>query len=392
ISLRKWSYYLHHLLLFPPDSAYKLACYFTNWEQYRPQPATFTPANVDPSLCTHLIYAFADLKDNQLTTKEPNDEILYRQLNDLKDRNNALLTLLAVGGGIFENTKFTIMVSSPENRRKFIRTTKHFLRLHKFDGLELDWEYPGFRGRAPEEKHQFTILIQVRNGKYIDFHQRRPRLLLSAAVSSNKYIVDAGYEIAELGKSLDLINVMTYDFHGSWAPVTGHNSPLHKGLETYDPVPFYNCEYAMKYWKDNGAPAEKLLMGFPTYGRTFRLTSSNTGVGAPASGGGTPGNYTKTSGVLAYYEVCGFLQGATKEWIEEQEVPYAFKDEDWVGYDDEKSFQLKVQFLKREKYGGAMIWTLGMDDFSGMFCGEGAYVLVNKLKDILENGDNNEDD
>lgn len=28
---------------------------------------------------------------------------------------------------------------------------------------------------------------------------------------------------------LDFINVMTYDFHGSWEGVTGHNSPLFKG-------------------------------------------------------------------------------------------------------------------------------------------------------------------
>lgn len=59
----------------------------------------------------------------------------------------------------------------------------------------------------------------------------------------------------------------------------------------------------MKYWHDNGVPAEKLMMGFPTYARTFTLSSTNTGVGAPASAGGLPGAYTKQAGVLAYYEV-----------------------------------------------------------------------------------------
>lgn len=59
----------------------------------------------------------------------------------------------------------------------------------------------------------------------------------------------------------------------------------------------------MKYWNDSGAPSEKLMMGYPTYARTFRLSSTNTNVGAPASGGGSPGVYTKDSGVLAYYEV-----------------------------------------------------------------------------------------
>lgn len=40
--------------------------------------------------------------------------------------------------------------------------------------------------------------------------------------------------------------------------------------------------------------------------------------------------------------MCAFLHGATKAWIEEQKVPYAFKEGEWVGYDNEESFQLKV--------------------------------------------------
>lgn len=60
----------------------------------------------------------------------------------------------------------------------------------------------------------------------------------------------------------------------------------------------------MNYWKNNGAPAQKLLVGFPTYGKTFTLQNpSNTGVGAPSSGPGPAGPYTREAGLLAYYEV-----------------------------------------------------------------------------------------
>lgn len=38
-------------------------CYYTNWAQYRPDPAKFFPGNVDPYLCTHLIFAFAVIDD-----------------------------------------------------------------------------------------------------------------------------------------------------------------------------------------------------------------------------------------------------------------------------------------------------------------------------------------
>lgn len=44
-------------------------------------------------------------------------------------------------------------------------------------------------------------------------------------------------------------------------------------------------------------------MGFATYGRTFRLTSSENGVGAPASGPASAGSYTREAGFWSYYEV-----------------------------------------------------------------------------------------
>jgi chitinase len=51
-------------------------------------------------------------------------------------------------------------------------------------------------------------------------------------------------------------------------------------------------------------PKEKISMGLATYGRTYTLVnSSNTGIGAPSSGAGEPGKYTREAGFLSYYEV-----------------------------------------------------------------------------------------
>jgi hypothetical protein len=79
---------------------YKKVCYVTNWSQYRKYPAQFVPENVDPFLCTHLIYAFAYIDNVTLTVRtiEENDEEMYRRINDLKYKNPKLKTMLAIGG------------------------------------------------------------------------------------------------------------------------------------------------------------------------------------------------------------------------------------------------------------------------------------------------------
>lgn len=59
----------------------------------------------------------------------------------------------------------------------------------------------------------------------------------------------------------------------------------------------------MKYWRDQGAPLEKLMIGFATYGRTFRLSTANNGVGASASGAASAGPFTREAGFWCYYEV-----------------------------------------------------------------------------------------
>lgn len=261
----------------------RVVCYYTNWSQYRDGAAKFFPENIDPNLCTNIIYAFAKLENNQLAPFEWNDDStdwskgLYARAMDLKLKNPSLKISLAVGGWNMGVDPFKALVATDALIDSFVTSSVAFLKARNFDGLDLDWEYPDASMKA-----RFTVLVQKLSTAF-----KQNSLLLSAAIGAGKVTIDNGYDIPAISQYLDFINLMTYDFHGSWDTVTGFNAPLYARPSDQDMT--FNVDYAARYVVGLGCPKAKLNVGLGTYGRSFTLSTSSNSVGAPISAGGAAG-------------------------------------------------------------------------------------------------------
>ena len=366
----------------------RIVCYYTNWSYKRPGPGKFGPEHLDPNLCTHIIYAFYGLKDSKLVPTEEidssdNDQAPYKRIIALKQLNPNLKVMLAVGGWMMGYAPFRQLTENAYRQTFFTFEVIEFLRKKNFDGLDLCWEFP----RGLDDKEKFSNLVKELRESFDGEAKSsgKPRLILSAAVPASFEAIAAGYDVRVINKYLDFMNVMTYDFHGDWEQVVGHNSPLFPLNSATAYQKKLTLDFSAAEWVRQGASKENLVIGLPTYGRTFTLANPNlTDIDAPAARGGRPGQYTKESGFLSFFEVCEMLKNqATLVWDNEQMIPYAYKGDQWVGFDDPRSFKMKVQWLKQNGYSGIMVWSVDMDDFAGTCMGL-RYPLIKSAKEELK--------
>ncbi|XP_008184295.1 probable chitinase 10 isoform X2 [Acyrthosiphon pisum] len=372
----------------PPSAEYfKVVCYFTNWAWYRHSGGKYLPSDIDPSLCTHIIYGFAVLDNDELTIRAHDtwadfDNFFYRKVTALK--KFGVKVLLAIGGwNDSAGSKYSELVNNPLARSKFVEHVVGYLKQNDFDGLDFDWEYPKCwqvdckRGPKSDKEGFSRLLLDLREA--FD----KEGFLLSAAVSPNKVVIDAGYDVPLLSATLDWISVMAYDYHGQWDKKTGHVAPMYSHPDDFDMT--YNANFTLYYWVNQGADPRKLIMGMPTYGQSFSLASKNNGLNAPTYGGGEAGDATRSRGFLSYYEICHKV--LKRDWQLVQDPlgrmgPYAYSGNQWVSFDDQDMIRFKSEFVVRNDLGGAMIWALDLDDFKNV-CGCETYPMLKTINRVL---------
>lgn len=302
----------------------------------------------------------------------------FGQLKKLKAKYPSLKVLISLGGWTWSD-RFSDVALTDAARKRFVSSCIDlYVRGNLpvtdgaggpgagagvFDGIDIDWEYPASEGEPGnvvriEDTRNFTLLLE-------EFRRQLDAVgggkLLTAALPSAPAKV-AKLEVAGVARVLDLMNVMTYDFRGGWTP----NGPtnFHSNLFPDPAGPgsaeekAWSVDTAVNAHLQRGAPAGKLIVGIPYYGRGW------TGVGG-ANGG-------------LYQAASGLPQGAFEPGIDDYKVlvnrpgtvyrnavtkqMWKYDGSTFWSYDDAGVIAEKTAYIKQKGLGGSMVWSLEGDD------------------------------
>nr|XP_034836226.1 LOW QUALITY PROTEIN: endochitinase-like [Maniola hyperantus] len=363
------------------DSKGRVVCYFNIGAGTRPGFGRYGIEDLPVKKCTHIIYAFvgvnAETSEVQILNPEVDvEQNGFRNFTSLKVTSPNVKFMVSVGGWEEGGAKYSHMVSTSALRTTFVNSVVDLLNMYKFDGFDLDWEYPGAADRdgSPADKEGFLALVlELREA----FDNVGKGWELTASVPITKSKLDDGYAVAGLCNALDAVHVMSYDLRGNWDGFADNHSPLYRRPSDTGAYEKINVNDGLQLWVDEGCPANKLVVGIPFYGRSYNIASASEKWNRSTPSIRLlavliPAPYTQSRGLWAYYEICLKLkeEGGWKRKMDKYgKVPYAYKDDQWVGYDDQNSVKTKMNFIQEKGYLGAMTWSIDMDDFRGL-CGK----------------------
>jgi len=423
-----------------------VGCYYGVWAYTRPGIGEFWPEDIDVDLCDVIYYGFGNILNDtyEICSWDPwfdmamsdgadatikncvqekdgiawppgcvtEDGLEYcqhdgmRRTIKLKEKNPNLKVMFSVGGWTAGGWIFSQMAETRETRQMFIKSAVHFLKYFGFDGLDVDWEYPGYDmlpevPSNPEDKQHFTLLMQeLRQAFDVE------GWLLTFAAAPDPYKAANAFELDKVKDVVDWMNLMSYDYSGGWDPFTGIDAPLYgRWGEGYYGHPKYqfNIHETILYYLSQNVPPEKIALGIHTESKAWTLLNgTDEGSGIYCPGEASPNmTYSRQEGWLNYYEVLQFWHNETVEdprwddlilgrdqWTifdhESGNVdgcylsPYMYQGKHWVSYDDEASVDVKVRYANHYGLKGAFVWEVDTDNFMGMY-GKERYTILNAI-------------
>lgn len=301
----------------------------------------------------------------------------FQQLRQLKLLNPKLRVLVSLGGWTW-SAHFSNASLTEESRRVLAKSCVDlFIRgllpqdapgdtgsaVDVFDGIDIDWEYPGQCGNTcepgvarPEDTRNFTLLLQEFRRQLDDAgrQRRRPFLLTIAAAAGPATL--AKLELREVARSLDFINVMTYDYHGPWEAGTNLHSPLFPSARDPSRTERLSTVETVMAYLAGGVPRHKLVIGVPAYSHGWQgVADVNHGLYQPGTGLPT----LVYRGAKALRDAGSFVRFADPRtagaWL------YDPGTQVFRTYDDPAVMQAKACFVRALGLGGIMMWELGGD-------------------------------
>jgi len=302
------------------------------------------PDKINYKLFTHICHAFvvAD-EDGRIVARE---SVPSRKLTT--EAHQAQVKVILSLGGWGMDKEFAALTAKQDSYERFVMAVMKMVDEYDYDGIDLDWEFPD---NPTEAKNFNRLALRFRKDLNTLGDKKDRHLLLTMAVNAGPRL-SKWLDTEVLLETMDFINVMTYDFFGSWSSQAGHHSALFesskaKGIST---------QKAMAYWhQDKGIPKEKLLLGLPLYSRGFAAAQPYDKVDR---------NATRPYQALTYAKLHPLINGKWKyTWDDETQNPWLISpDADYVhSYDNEKSLAIKTRWAIEQDYRGVFFWEIKQD-------------------------------
>ncbi|MBK5071539.1 glycoside hydrolase [Budviciaceae bacterium CWB-B4] len=295
----------------------------------------------------------------------------FGQLMALKKAYPDLKVLPSIGGWTLSDPFYQL--NDKTKRDRFVASVKDLLKTWKFfDGVDIDWEFPGGGGENPNlgnpevDKVTYTALMRELREMLNSLGAETGRTyeLTSAIGVGRDKIQDVDY--ATVQQYMDHIFMMSYDFYGAFSLTTlGHQTALY--APAFRPDTDYTADNGLKALLAQGADPKKLVLGVAMYGRGWSGVHGYT-AGNPFSGTAT-GAITGTweSGNVDYRQIASKYKngsGWTYSYDTVAEAPYVFNSStgELITYDDARSVAAKGQYVLDKGLGGMFAWEIDADN------------------------------
>ncbi len=324
-----------------------------------PGNSVLHPDAIHTAKLSRINYAFANIQDGRMVNGFAKDDENFGILRELKQRTPALQILISVGGWAWSGN-FSDMALTAASRKLFIDSAVDFIERNGFDGVDIDWEYPGLVGngnvfRAQDRENYTALLREMRLRFDSQEKELHRRLYLSAAAGAQREFLEHT-DVGRVARYLDTVNLMAYDYYEPGSDrTTGNHAPLYR--DPRDPKRV-SAAGSVRAFERLGVPAHKIVLGVPFYGHVWGHVP-RARHGLFERGDAVPGVHAN------YDDITNSMlgRGYTRYWDSAAQVPYLYSEarRQFVSYEDPESLVRKCRFVREHGLGGIMFWDYAGD-------------------------------